>query len=807
MHTIVGSATSGAALAAVLAIATAGLGARPAAAQGSGAAPARPRVQAPASPKVLDARLAQARAEATRLAAEQRTLLTRLRQIELAIETRELEREKTARARTVATAAVDAAVDRVAAADAELAALMPEVRARLARLYRLMPLGYDRLLFSLEDARTFDRAARVVAVLARRDREQLERFTELRAARAADVARLQRDRETLDMLTQRLAGEEAALAENAGIQQRLLADVRERRDLNAQLVRELAAARDRLEQSMAELTAERGASSVAVAAGGRLRAGTMTWPVPGRVEARFGRQPSSRFGTMVNRNGIDIGAESGLVGEGGAGRDGGLRRRLRRLRAGGHRRSRRPLLHPLRPSGLGRRLQGSRGPGRGRDRHGRDGADRHALALFRGPHRRSAGRSRTMAEARLVPTARVKPPPPRGTTSTMTTRTRWIVLLVSTPVVAFVVIGSLLGRTLASQGAYEHLRVFEDVVSLVTQNYVEPVNVDKVMSGAMRGLADGLDADSAYLTPEQVRTFEADRVAAAGTTGLELTRGYYLRVVSARDGSPAARAGLRTGDYVRAINGAPTRNMSALEGMRLLRGAVGSKVTLTVLRGSATDPRDIPLVREAPPATDVTTRVQAPGVGYVRVAAFATGAAGRLEQAVTQLARSGATSVIVDLRDTAEGRLEEGIAAARPFVPAGKTLSTRETKAGKDTAVTTTASDGKVTTPLVLLTTNGTSGAAELFAAALLDNKRATLVGEHTLGRAGVQKLVKLPDGSALYMTYARYLGPSGASIHGTGLTPTVDVEEPEREFGAAAPTNDPILEKALEQVREKKAA
>ena len=176
----------------------------------------------------------------------------------------------------------------------------------------------------------------------------------------------------------------------------------------------------------------------------------------------------------------------------------------------------------------------------------------------------------------------------------MTTRTRWIVLLVSTPVVAFVVIGSLLGRTLASQGAYEHLRVFEDVVSLVTQNYVEPVNVDKVMSGAMRGLADGLDADSAYLTPEQVRTFEAERIAAAGTTGLDLTRGYYLRVVSARDGSPAARAGLRTGDYVRAINGAPTRNMSTLEGMRLLRGAVGSKVMLTVLRGSATDPRDIP---------------------------------------------------------------------------------------------------------------------------------------------------------------------------------------------------------------------
>ena len=148
-------------------------------------------------------------------------------------------------------------------------------------------------------------------MLARRDRERLERFWALRASRTADVSRLQRERDTLDQLTQRLAGEEAALAENAGIQQRLLADVRERRDLNAQLVRELAAARDRLEQSMAELTAGRGVSSVALPGGGRLKAGTMTWPVAGRVDARFGRQASSRFGTMVNRNGIDIGTVAG----------------------------------------------------------------------------------------------------------------------------------------------------------------------------------------------------------------------------------------------------------------------------------------------------------------------------------------------------------------------------------------------------------------------------------------------------------------------------------------------------------------
>jgi murein hydrolase activator len=302
MHTTVGRhAILAAALIAVFAIGAA----RPSAQAPSSGASGKP----PASPKVLDARLAQAKAEAARLASQQRTLLTRLRQIELAIETRGLEREKTSRARAAAEQDVAAATARVAATDQALAALMPEVRARLARLYKLMPLGYDRLLFSLDDAKTFDRAARVVAVLARRDRERLEHFARLRTARAADVIRLQRDRESLDLLAQRLVGEEAALAEAAGSQRKLLSDVREQRDLNAQLVRELAAARDRLEASVAELTAV-GPSSVAVA-GGRLRAGTMNWPVPGRIEARFGRQPSSRFGTMVNRNGIDITATAG----------------------------------------------------------------------------------------------------------------------------------------------------------------------------------------------------------------------------------------------------------------------------------------------------------------------------------------------------------------------------------------------------------------------------------------------------------------------------------------------------------------
>jgi len=395
----------------------------------------------------------------------------------------------------------------------------------------------------------------------------------------------------------------------------------------------------------------------------------------------------------------------------------------------------------------------------------------------------------------------------------MTSRTRWIVLFVSTPVVAFVLVGGLLGRASADERTFSHLRIFEDVVQLILGNYVEEVDVDKVMNGAMRGLAEGLDADSAYLTPTETKEVERAAVPAPGTVGIDLTRQYYLRVVSTRDGSAAEKAGIRTGDSVRAIDGQPTRNLSAIEGMRLLRGPVGSKVKLTLLRDSLADPHEVTLTREAEPTTLVSSRMQAgtPGVGYVRVAAFTTGAATHLQTEVAGLIKQGASKLVIDLRGTSEGAYEEGIKAAKLFVPAGATITTLEakTQAQANAATVTKAlkGDGSVTQPVVILTTTGTSGAAEVFAAALADNKRATLVGERTIGRAGIQKLVKLPDGSALWMTYALYKSPANNAIHGTGLTPAVEVEEPDVEFGAPKPTTDPILDKGLEQFAMKKAA
>jgi len=388
----------------------------------------------------------------------------------------------------------------------------------------------------------------------------------------------------------------------------------------------------------------------------------------------------------------------------------------------------------------------------------------------------------------------------------MTSRTRIIVLSITAPVIAFAIVGGLLGKVMAREDTYQHLKIFDDVVSLITSNYVEEVNVDKVMRGAMHGLADGLDPDSAYLTPDEVKQVETGAPLPIGDVGIDLTRQYYLRVIAARDNSPAAKAGLRTGDYLRAINDTPTREMSVWEGVRALRGAPGSKVALTIIRGNAADPHIIELTREAPPAVEVTGRIAAPGVGYVRIVTLGPKAAAQLKTQVAQLASAGATKLIVDVRRTSGGVLDDGMAVARLFVGKG-TLAMREAKGGQRETIAAASGDGSITLPTILLIDTGTSAAAELFASALNGNQRAELIGGRTIGRAGLQKLIKLPDGSGLWLTTTRYLTPSGTPLHEKGLEPAVAVDEPDVEFGQPAPTTDAILDKALERFSAKKAA
>ena len=304
-----------------------------------------------------------------------------------------------------------------------------------------------------------------------------------------------------------------------------------------------------------------------------------------------------------------------------------------------------------------------------------------------------------------------------------------------------------------------------------------------------------------------MRQVESGDQIGPADVGIALTHQYYLRVVATRDDSPAAKAGIRPGDFVRLVDSRPTRDMSARRGTASPRRSGR-------LEGEAHDhPRrqhDRAPHRRADARSSADRRREKPAAGRLALGtcvwpSFGRRAGEQLRSQIASLTKSGATRLIIDVRNTAGGDLAEGVAAARLFVASG-TIAIRESRTSGQVKIAAEKGDGAITVPVTLLVDNGTSGAAEVFAAALGGNKRADLIGERTVGRTGVQELVKLPDGSALWITSTRYLTPAGAQLQAKGLEPDVAVDQPEGEFGAPPPA-DAILQKAIETVSTKKAA
>jgi carboxyl-terminal processing protease len=384
----------------------------------------------------------------------------------------------------------------------------------------------------------------------------------------------------------------------------------------------------------------------------------------------------------------------------------------------------------------------------------------------------------------------------------MSPRSRLAVALVSTALIAYIAVGSLLGRVLGDT-SYGQLSIFNEVVRLVIDAYVEPVNLDRAMAGARQGMADALDGDSAYLEPEDFKLYQQAPKEAEAEVGLVLTRRFaFVMVVSPRPGSPAEKAGLRPGDIVKSIDERHTRQMPAVVADRLLRGAPGSSVKLGILRAGA-DPFDVTLVRERVLPTAPSGKLLPDAVGYVKVADFTETTAEDLRTQVEALKKGGAREFVLDLRSAAWGAPDEAAKVAEVFLhggPVAKLVGRRQA----EELLQADASRQAWTGPLVALVGNGTAGPGEIVAAALSDAERAQLVGEHTFGRAGVTEPVPLPEGGLL-LTTAKYVSPKGTALHGEGLKPTVPVEDSTDEDDdqpADTPRPDRALEKALELLK-----
>jgi carboxyl-terminal processing protease len=382
----------------------------------------------------------------------------------------------------------------------------------------------------------------------------------------------------------------------------------------------------------------------------------------------------------------------------------------------------------------------------------------------------------------------------------MSPRGRLAIALVSTLLVAYVALGSVLGRVLGDT-TYGQLALFNEVLRIVLEAYVEPVNVDNAMQGARVGLTDALDGDSAYLDAEEFRAYQASGHETDAEIGVILSRRVaFLMVVSARAGSPAQKAGVRPGDLIKTIDGKHSRPLSAVAGQRLLRGAPGSVVKLSILRAGS-DPVNVDVVRERLTPIAATARMLDTSAAYVKVGEYTAKVTDEVRADVEGFKRAGAKQLVLDLRGAGHGELSEGVKMAELFMKGGVVAKVAGPKA-EEQVLNADPSRAVWDRPMVVLTDHGTSGAGEILAAALLDAGRASVVGKATFGRAPIQRAVVLPEGG-LVLTVARYVSPKGTAIHGKGVTPSVPVDDrPDEDAVEGAPVGDPILDKALEVLR-----
>ena len=381
----------------------------------------------------------------------------------------------------------------------------------------------------------------------------------------------------------------------------------------------------------------------------------------------------------------------------------------------------------------------------------------------------------------------------------MTSRSRFALSLASTAFVLYLASGPLMRRALGDTG-YTQLSIFHEVVSMIRETYVDPVNMDRTLDAAESGLLEALDGDSGYLDAADFKELQTGKRAAADT-GIVLGRRFgFLTVVATRPGSPARKAGLKAGDFIKTIDGKHTHTLAVAKGERLLAGEPGSTVKVAIFK-AGNEAVESALVRELPVPSAPVARLLKGGIGYLAVPDLSDSVAPSLKLSISDLQAQGAQSLILDLRSSATGPLKNSVALAELFIKGGVVAKLASRNAPEQTLMAGEVSR-PYTGPLAILVDRGTAGASEIAAACLLDADRATLFGENTFGRAGIQKQIPLDSGGGLVLTVSRYLTPKGVAINGKGLTPKTLVRNPESPESIGAPGKDPILDKALESLK-----
>ncbi|MCD6569692.1 MAG: S41 family peptidase [Deltaproteobacteria bacterium] len=342
----------------------------------------------------------------------------------------------------------------------------------------------------------------------------------------------------------------------------------------------------------------------------------------------------------------------------------------------------------------------------------------------------------------------------------------------------FLILNSTIDVSAYTSKMYPQLEKFTDCLEIIEKNYVEEVTPEKLIEGAIKGMTSVLDPHSTYLTKEEYKEIQISTTGSFGGLGIEIgIRDGGLTVITPIEGTPAFRAGIKPGDKIIRIEDKSTIDMSLGEAVKLMRGPKGTKVTITIFRESDKKPFDITITRAIIHIKSVKSQMLEPGYGYIKVRNFQMDTADNIKKALNNMLPL--KGVILDLRYNPGGLLAQAISVSDLFLSSGKIVYTDGRRA-EDRTEHIAHKEGTYTDfPIIVIINGGTASAAEIVAGALQDNKRAIILGVKSFGKASVQTIRPLSDGSALKLTVARYFTPSGRSIQATGIEPDIWVEQP----------------------------
>ena len=363
------------------------------------------------------------------------------------------------------------------------------------------------------------------------------------------------------------------------------------------------------------------------------------------------------------------------------------------------------------------------------------------------------------------------------------------------------VLGLLVGKGVEKTGhaseSYEELKIFAEVLTQVKKHYVEEVQTDDLVHGAVRGMLKTLDPHSAYMTPEMYKEMRVETKGEFEGLGIQIgIKDHYVTVIAPIEGTPAHAAGIQAGDVILKVDETPTKDLTLMEAVQRMRGPKGTSVTLTVRREGAPEKLSFTLVRDTIKIRSVRSRILDEHIGYVRISQFQESTPQDLGRELGKLQEEDAQGLILDLRNNPGGLLSSAVGVSEQFLQPDTLVVSVKGRDGRKDEYRASPPTGPHEYPMIVLVNQGSASASEIVAAAMQDWGKAVILGKTTFGKGSVQTILPLSDGSGLRLTTAKYYTPSGESIHSVGVKPDIVVEPKpitvdEEQKEAAAPEED----------------